>query len=202
MHHAECFGFVEQLPSAAPAGKGPSPDSSLISSDTTTSGISSLLPDYAEMKKQGICCAGLVNYYLFNYLPGVAGIDPGLTWKSHPDNSKHDIHTSQILANSTSYTMHQSSWKKTYTTPLVVGKDYSYVAQDYAAGKLTYRVGDILTLSSSEYRYYHVAVYAGYYDGQHWIVHATDTPKGVGVTLTPSLPREGFSIYVTEIFTP
>jgi hypothetical protein len=164
------------------------------------------LPDYAEMKKQGICCAGLVNYYLFNYLPNVAGIDPGLTWKSHPNNSNTDIHTSQIRANSTSYTMNNSSWTKTYSTPLATGKDYSYVAKDYAAGKLKYRVGDILTLSSSSSNYYHVAVYAGYYDGQHWIVHATDTPKGVGVTLTPfngySLPRKGFTIYVTEIFTP
>lgn len=163
-------------------------------------------PDYAEMKEQGICCAGFVNYYLFNYLPNVAGVNPGLTWKTHPNNSNVDIHAAQIRANSTSYTMNNSSWTKTYSTPLQSGKDYSYIAQDYANGKLKYRIGDILTLSSSNSNYYHVAVYAGYYDGQHWIAHATDTPKGVGVTLTPfngySLPRKNFFIYVTEIFTP
>ncbi len=164
------------------------------------------LPDYAEMKKQGICCAGFVNYYLFNYLPNVAGISPGLTWQGHPNNASAGLHASQIRASSTSWALNHSNWTKTYSTTLALNKDYSYIEQDFAAGKLKYHVGDVLTMSWSGNIYHHVAVYAGYYNGQHWLIHSTDTPKGVGVTLTPfngySLPRDEFTVYVTEIFTP
>ena len=159
------------------------------------------------MKKLGLCCASFVNYYLFNYLPNVAGISTGIEWKTHPDNPPKDLHVGMIRANSVTYTMEQSNWVGTYNTARVKGKDYSYVEQDFKDGKLKYNIGDVIILSSTNYQYHHVGIYAGYYNGQHWIAHSTNTPKGVGVTLSPydgysRTSSTGVKLYVTGIFTP
>ena len=74
-------------------------------------------------------------------------------------------------------------------------------------GRRYANIGDVIVLSSTQYKYHHVGIYAGYYNGKHWIAHSTNTPKGVGVTLSPydgysRTSSSGVKLYVTGIFTP
>lgn len=155
-----------------------------------------------------MCCASFVNFYLWNYLPNIAGKSSGVTWKTDPDRSGMDLHTQRIGASSVWYSLSQAlNWRCTYDANpnLQMGLDYSFVPKDYKAGKIKYHIGDIIVFSNSQYRYSHVAVYAGYYNGQHWIAHCTANYGG-GVMLTPFngysiVDVHGSLIYPSKIYT-
>ena len=162
----------------------------------------------------GLCCASFVNYYLWNYFPNVAEKNSGVTWKSQPNRLENSVHIQRIGAGSPWYSLAQASldtantgWSTSYdgNPDDKMGLDYSFVADDYAAGKIHYHVGDILVFSDSNYRYAHVAVYAGYYNGQHWLAHCTASHGG-GVMLTPfdgySIVKTTGTIYTSKVFTP
>ena len=159
-----------------------------------------------------MCCASFVNFYLWNYLPNIAGKSSGVTWKSDPDRLYGDVHFQRIGASSVWYSVSQAvsnsstGWSCTYDANpnMEMGLDYSFVENDYKAGKIKYQIGDILVFSNSQYRYSHVAVYAGYWNNQHWLAHCT-AANGGGVMLSPfngySIVKTTGSIYTSKIYT-
>ena len=159
-----------------------------------------------------MCCASFVNFYLWNYLPNIAKESSGVTWKSDPDRLYGDVHFQRIGASSVWYSVSQAAsnsgtgWSCTYDAnpSMEMGLDYSFVANDYKAGKIKYRSGDIIVFSDSQYRFSHVAVYAGYWNNQHWLAHCT-AANGGGVMLSPfngySIVKTTGSIYTSKVFT-
>ena len=158
-----------------------------------------------------MCCASFVNFYLWNYLPNIAGKSSGITWKSDPDRLYGDVHFQRIGASSVWYSVSQAAsnsstgWSCSYDAnpDMEMGLDYSFVEDDYKAGKIKYKIGDILVFSNSQYRYSHVAVYAGYWNNQHWLAHCTSA-NGGGVMLSPfngySIVKSTGSVYTSKVY--
>lgn len=120
--------------------------------ETTAAG----LPDIAKFKSQGLCCASYVSYVLFNYLPNVAHISTSsLPKPSNPRSAVSYNDTANVWvqngnAKRISFTQSGSTFTPSESIPIgsvIIFKNTSS--------------GDIA----------HVALYAGYYGGQHFVTH-------------------------------
>ena len=148
-------------------------------------------PDIAGFKKRGgLVCASYLTYVYFNYLPNVAGIDTShLTRPQYPCSAQ-------------SWRLAANDWvKKGYS------KKISFTAKRYSSGVVSFTpsetipVGSIVvfkvygTSDSSQAR--HVAIYAGYAGGYHWLTHVGNergpemiTIENMGFGSTPEIPVE------------
>ena len=139
-------------------------------------------------QKEGLVCAGYIAYYVFGYLPHIEGVNIS----RFEDNYKniYDYNVQSVVywyktlelasnANNTDY----SKVQKLYGAPF---DDLD--AAPTEAQMTTFRPGDIIltggiweegTPKAGEKRYSHAAIYAGYYNGRHWMIEASDAcPTG------------------------
>lgn len=137
-------------------GYGTGPYGTETVADSST--VSGKAPDIARFEANGLCCASYVSYVYFNYLPNVAGIDTShITRPSNPRSA-------------TAYNTVANSWvnsgqgKRISFTQNADGSNF-VPSEPIPIGALVVfkhiPTGDIA----------HVAVYAGYYGGQHWVTH-------------------------------
>ncbi len=113
-------------------------------------------PDIAKFKSEGLCCASYVSYVYFNYLPNVAKLSTSSLPK--PENPRSAVSYNEVAnswvkngkAKRISFTQSTSSFTPSENIPigsLIVFKNIS-------SGAIA-----------------HVAIYAGYYGGQHFVTH-------------------------------
>lgn len=137
-------------------GYGTGPSGVETVSDSST--VSGKAPDIAKFESQGLCCASYVSYVYFNYLPNVAGIDTsGIT---RPTN----------LRSATAYNTVANSWvtsgqgRRISFTQSSDGTNF-VPSEEIPIGSLIV-FKHIPTGSIA-----HVAIYAGYYNGNHFVTH-------------------------------
>lgn len=124
-------------------------------SDSST--VTGKAPNIARFEQYGLCCASFVTYYICNYLPNIEGVDTQFI-------------TDAINAtgtNSQAVVTWQNALNKLASQGKIekVGTSSSNV--DYS--KLT--PGDIIIFGNSSSSHVHAAIFAGVYDGKHFIIH-------------------------------
>lgn len=120
------------------------------------------LPDIQYFREHGSQCGGYVTYVLFNYLPNVAGVDTSyLTqpkWPLSP-GSYHEA-ADQWVANGYAKKIYSAAGGTTFSTSI-----------DIPIGSLVLFAGPTGSGTYSEWTAGHVALYAGKYNGAHYIYH-------------------------------
>ena len=120
-------------------------------------------PDISAFERKGLVCASYVTYVYFNYLPNVAGIDTSSLTKPEKSYSAHDWY---IAA---------KDWiTKGYS------KSVGFTASLTSSGFINFSmeedmpIGSIMVFSDARKKNdhgSHVAIYAGYKNGYHWVYH-------------------------------
>ena len=117
-----------------------------------------LAPDIAEFESSGLCCASYVSYVYYNYLPNIAGIDTSDVAK--PSNPR----------SASSYNMAANAWVNAGTARRISftqssnGDNFNPSEEIPIGSLIVFKhipTGDIA----------HVAIYAGYYNGIHFVTH-------------------------------
>lgn len=115
-------------------------------------------PDIAAFRASRLCCASYVSYVYFNYLPNVAGID--ISNVPRPANYRP---ASGLSAAADSWVAAGLSRRITFTQS---ADDSSFnPSEELPIGSL------VVFKSIEEGGIAHVALYAGYYNGQYFLTH-------------------------------
>lgn len=120
--------------------------------ETTNSGK----PNIRHFENYGLCCGSYVSYVYYNYLPNVAKISTSNLAQPY---SKCSVESWETAIR---------KWIDNGT-----GKNISFTQNSDGSLKTSsdIPIGSVVIFKSSGYRYAHVAVYAGYYNGKHFITH-------------------------------
>lgn len=120
--------------------------------ETTNSGK----PNIRHFENYGLCCGSYVSYVYYNYLPNVAKI------------STSNLAQPYIKCSVESWETAIRKWIDNGT-----GKNIGFTQNSNGSLKTSsdIPIGSVVIFKSSSYRYAHVAVYAGYYNGKHFITH-------------------------------
>lgn len=177
-------------------GLGPS------GTETVASGtVTGKAPDIARFEANGLCCASYVSYVYFNYLPNVAGIDTSNI--TRPTNLRSAV-AYNTVANSwvesgrgrrISFTQNADGSNFVPSEPIPIGS--LIVFRHIPTGEIA-----------------HVALYAGYYNGQHYVTHVgnergpefctvvgmskSDYPEAVVQVVAPDIAEESGKIQVQK----
>ena len=120
------------------------------------------LPDIAYMEERGTQCGGYVSYVLFNYLPNVEGIDTSHLvqpqWPLSPGSYQEAAN--QWVADGHAEKIYEATG----------GTNFSYTGE-IPIGSLIIMAGPTDDGSYSVWNAGHVCLYAGYYNGKHFITH-------------------------------
>lgn len=113
-------------------------------------------PNIKYFEKYGLCCGSYVSYVYYNYLPNVAGIK---TTSLEEPYGKCSVESWETAIR---------EWVNDGT-----GKSISFTQNSNGSLNTSSEIpiGSVVIFRSSGYRYAHVAVYAGYYNGKHFITH-------------------------------
>lgn len=120
--------------------------------ETTNSGK----PNIRHFENYGLCCGSYVSYVYYNYLPNVAKIRTSNLAQPY---SKCSVESWETAIR---------KWIDNGT-----GKNIGFTQNSNGSLKTSsdIPIGSVVIFKSSSYRYAHVAVYAGYYNGKHFITH-------------------------------
>ncbi len=120
-------------------------------------------PDIKAFERGGLVCASFATYVYFNYLPNVAGIDTSSLPRPKKTTLAYDWHQAVKL------------WVKkgySYSIPFTAKLDSNGYIK--FTPKQTIPIGSIIIFQENATRNgrgSHVAVYAGYKNGNHWVYH-------------------------------
>ena len=162
-------------------GTGPS-GTEMVSKSGTATGKA---PDIAKFEANGLCCASYVSYVYFNYMPNIAGMDTSDVPK--PTNYR--------LA--AAYDNLATSWVSRGT-----GRRISF-SQSGSTFKPSENIpiGSLVTFKDSSGDIKHVAIYAGAYDGKHFITHVGNE-RGPEFCTIEGMTKGGTPQTVNQIVTP
>lgn len=120
--------------------------------ETTNSGK----PNIRHFENYGLCCGSYVSYVYYNYLPNIAKISTSNLAQPY---SKCSVESWETAIR---------KWIDNGT-----GKNIGFTQNSNGSLKTSsdIPIGSVVIFKSSSYRYAHVAVYAGYYNGKHFITH-------------------------------
>ena len=147
---------------------------------------SSKKPDISYFEKNGLCCASYVTYVYFNYLPNIAGID--VSGIAKPDNPRAVSGWENAV----------NSWVKNNKA-----KKISFTQDNDGSlhPSSNIPIGSIILFKNASYSYAHVAIYAGYYNGHHFVTHVGGD-EGPVIQAIDSLKKFGEYESVKMIVTP
>lgn len=147
-----------------------------------------LAPDIAGFESSGLCCASFVSYVYYNYLPNIAGIDTSSA--TRPYN----------LRTATAYNAAANAWVSAGTARRISfsqnanGNNF-IPSEDIPIGSLIVfkhiPTGDIA----------HVAVYAGYYNGTHFVFHVGND-RGPEISSIVGMSKGDYPEAVVQVVTP
>lgn len=171
------------------SGIGYSTDGSGSGLETTadSSTATGLAPDISTFQKTGFDCADFVTYYIFNYLPNIEGEDISMftqmrqKYGIRPDNMRF--------------------WKLACEDLASQGRivEYKLTVDDSSSNTAAYQnvyqnvvPGDIIRFGSTINEYVHYAVYAGTYNGRHYIIHVGNS-RGPEISIVEYMASSGSS---------
>lgn len=165
-------------------GTGPSGLETVVNKST----VSGLAPDIATFKSRGLCCASYVSYVYFNYLPNIAGIDT--SYVNAPPNprsaqSYYDTANAWVAGNKArkiTFTVNSNGSGFKPNEQIPIGSLMAF--KSVSSGKIS-----------------HVAIYAGEYNGTHFVTHVGDE-KGPEFSSVTALTKGGAPLSVALVAVP
>lgn len=145
-------------------------------------------PAIAEFEASGLCCASYITYVYYNYMPNIAGIDTS-KW-TRPDN----------LLSAPSYRDAANGWVSNG-----IARKISFAQNSDGTGfnpSEEIPVGSLVIFkTASTGGIGHVALYAGYYNGKHFITH-TGNSRGPEISTIDAMTKGGNLMLVNLIIVP
>lgn len=156
-----------------------------VSKSGTATGLA---PDIAGFESSGLCCASYVTYVYYNYMPNIAGIDTSDVAK--PSNPR----------SASSYNTAANAWVNAGTARRISftqssdGSNFK-PSEEIPIGSLVVfkhiPTGDIA----------HVAVYAGKYNGTHFVTHVGND-RGPEISTIEGMSKGSYPEAVVQIVAP
>lgn len=147
-----------------------------------------LAPDIAGFASSGLCCASYVSYVYYNYLPNIAGIDTSAV--ARPSNPR----------SASSYNAAANDWVNSGTARRISFTQSS--SGDNFVPSENIPIGSLVVfrhIPTGEIA--HVAVYAGYYDGNHFVTHVGND-RGPEISTIDGMSKGDYPEAVVQVVVP
>ena len=164
-------------------GYGTSPSGLETVSASTKTGKA---PDIAKFKSGGLCCASYVSYVYYNYLPNIAGMD--ISKIPCPQNPRSPV----------SYNTAVDGW--------VANGGARRIAFTQSANSFTpseeIPIGSLIIFKhKTTGEIAHLALYAGYYAGKHFVTHVGNE-RGPEISTVEGMSKGSYPEVVTQVVVP
>ena len=143
-------------------------------------------PDIARFKANGLCCASYVSYVYYNYLPNIAGMD--ISKIPCPQNPRSPV----------SYNTAVDGW--------VANGGARRIAFTQSANSFTpseeIPIGSLIIFKhKTTGEIAHLALYAGYYAGKHFVTHVGNE-RGPEISTVEGMSKGSYPEVVTQVVVP
>lgn len=143
-------------------------------------------PDIARFKANGLCCASYVSYVYYNYLPNIARMD--VSKIPCPQNPRSPV----------SYNTAVDGW--------VANGGARRIAFTQSANSFTpseeIPIGSIIIFKhKSTGAVAHIAIYAGAYNGKHFVTHVGNA-RGPEISTVEGMSKGDYPETVTQVIVP
>ena len=143
-------------------------------------------PDIAKFKANGLCCASYVSYVYYNYLPNIARMD--VSKIPQPANPRSPI----------SYNSAVENWVKSGGARRIAftqGTNSFIPSEEIPIGSL------IIFKHKTTGEIAHLALYAGYYAGKHFVTHVGNE-RGPEISTVEGMSKGSYPEVVTQVVVP
>lgn len=143
-------------------------------------------PDIAKFKSGGLCCASYVSYVYYNYLPNIARMD--VSKIPQPANPRSPI----------SYNSAVKNWVKSGGARRIAftqGTNSFTPNEEIPIGSL------IIFKHKTTGEIAHLALYAGYYAGKHFVTHVGNE-RGPEISTVEGMSKGSYPEVVTQVVVP
>lgn len=143
-------------------------------------------PDIAKFKANGLCCASYVSYVYYNYLPNIARMD--VSKIPQPANPRSPI----------SYNSAVENWVRSGGARRIAftqGTNSFTPAEEIPIGSL------IIFKHKTTGEIAHLALYAGYYAGKHFVTHVGNE-RGPEISTVEGMSKGSYPEVVTQVVVP
>ena len=143
-------------------------------------------PDIARFKANGLCCASYVSYVYYNYLPNIARMD--VSKIPQPANPRSPI----------SYNSAVENWVKSGGARRIAftqGTNSFTPLEEIPIGSL------IIFKHKTTGEIAHLALYAGYYAGKHFVTHVGNE-RGPEISTVEGMSKGDYPETVTQVIVP
>ena len=176
------------------SGNTPTPMRSGIGYGTGPSGLETVAadnktgkaPDIAKFKANGLCCASYVSYVYYNYLPNIARMD--VSKIPQPANPRSPI----------SYNSAVENWVRSGGARRIAftqGTNSFTPSEEIPIGSL------IIFKHKTTGEIAHLALYAGYYAGKHFVTHVGNE-RGPEISTVEGMSKGSYPEVVTQVVVP
>ena len=162
-------------------GTGPS-GLETVAADTKTGKA----PDITKFKNGGLCCASYVSYVYYNYLPNIARMD--VSKIPQPANPRSPI----------SYNSAVENWVRSGGARRIAftqGTNSFTPSEEIPIGSL------IIFKHKTTGEIAHLALYAGYYAGKHFVTHVGNE-RGPEISTVEGMSKGSYPEVVTQVVVP
>ena len=150
--------------------------------------VSGKAPDISKFENVGLCCASYVTYVYYNYMPNIKGIDTSVC--PSPDNTK----------SAQAYNDKAISWVNSKRAREISFTQNSNGSNFFASEGIP--LGSLIVFQKiSNKEVGHVAIYAGYYNGHHFVTHVGND-RGPEISTIDGMSKGDTPQVVTRIVTP
>ena len=143
-------------------------------------------PDIAKFKANGLCCASYVSYVYYNYLPNIARMD--VSKIPQPANPRSPI----------SYNSAVENWVRSGGARRIAftqGTNNFTPSEEIPIGSL------IIFKHKTTGEIAHLALYAGYYAGKHFVTHVGNE-RGPEISTVEGMSKGNYPEVVTQVVVP
>ena len=143
-------------------------------------------PDIARFKANGLCCASYVSYVYYHYLPNIARMD--VSKIPQPANPHSPI----------SYNSAVENWVKSGGARRIAftqGTNSFTPSEEIPIGSL------IIFKHKTTGEIAHLALYAGYYAGKHFVTHVGNE-RGPEISTVEGMSKGSYPEVVTQVVVP
>lgn len=143
-------------------------------------------PDITKFKNGGLCCASYVSYVYYNYLPNIARMD--VSKIPQPVNPRSPI----------SYNSAVENWVRSGGARRIAftqGTNSFTPAEEIPIGSL------IIFKHKTTGEIAHLALYAGYYAGKHFVTHVGNE-RGPEISTVEGMSKGSYPEVVTQVVVP
>ena len=143
-------------------------------------------PDIARFKANGLCCASYVSYVYYNYLPNIARMD--VSKIPQPANPRSPISYNSAVEN---WVRSGGARRITFTQ----GTNSFTPSEEIPIGSL------IIFKHKTTGEIAHLALYAGYYAGKHFVTHVGNE-RGPEISTVEGMSKGSYPEVVTQVVVP